>query len=111
MEPERKRYYVSIHSGETMGEILQEPTASPYEFVIDATDEEVQKLNNLMGNNAVEDMETFWDSHIPYLAPDENRENQGYDRTLQQLYNALYRLGTPSTRQQLKTLGLVQPDT
>ncbi|MDR6226768.1 hydrolase [Desmospora profundinema] len=110
MDHHRSKYYVSIHSGEIMGELLQDPDASSYEFEIEASEEEVQKLNNLIGNSSVEDMETFWDAHIPYLSPDENRENEGYDRTLRQLYEMVYQLGTPKTKREMEALGLLDRD-
>lgn len=103
---DRRKYYVAIHSGETMGEILQESDASSFQFEIEATDQELQQLNNLIGNNSVEDMETFWDSHIPFLSYNQNRENDGYDRTLQQLYNLVYRLGTDSTKRKMEEMGI-----
>ncbi|PTM57917.1 hypothetical protein [Desmospora activa] len=106
MDHSRNRYYVSIHSGETMGEVLQQPDDSSFQFEIEATQEELQQLNNLIGNNSVEDMETFWDSHIPFLAYNQNRENDGYDRTLQQVYQLVYQLGTPQTRKQLEAMGI-----
>ncbi|SMO92264.1 hydrolase [Melghirimyces algeriensis] len=105
---DKRRYYVSLHSGEIMGELLQNPTDSSYEFEIEATDEEAQRLNNLLGNNAVEDMETFWDSHIPYLYYNQSRENEGYDRTFRQIYEEIYRLGTPATKRQMEQMGILE---
>ncbi|OYD08623.1 hypothetical protein CHM34_07125 [Paludifilum halophilum] len=92
-----------------MGEILQEKGTSPYGFQIEATDEEVRKLNRLLANNSTEDMETFWDAHTPFLQYNQNRENDGYDRTMQQIYRQIYRLGTPETRHQMEELGLINP--
>ncbi|MFC4075876.1 hydrolase [Salinithrix halophila] len=103
----KKTYYVAIHSGETFGEILQEKGASPYDFEIEATDEEVRSLNILLGNFAGEDAETFWDSHIPFQAYNERRENDGYDQTLEQVYQRIYELGTPETKQQMEEMGLL----
>ncbi|WP_146172108.1 hydrolase [Melghirimyces profundicolus] len=103
----KRKYYVALHSGEIMGELLQNPTDSSYEFEIEATDEEARRLNRLLGNNAVEDMETFWDAHIPYLYHNQARENEGYDRTFRQIYEMVYRLGTPETKRQIEQLGLL----
>lgn len=91
-----------------MGEILQNPKDASYAFEIEATEDEVRELNLLMGNNAVEDMETFWDSHIPYLYYNQSKENQGYDRTYRQIYEKVYQLGTPETKGHIEQLGLLE---
>ncbi|MDA8353049.1 MAG: hydrolase [Firmicutes bacterium] len=105
---EKRKYYVALHSGEIMGELLQSPTEAAYQFEIEATDEEARQLNRLLRADSAADTKTFWDAHIPFLYYNQYGTNEGVDQSNQAIYEMVYQLGTPKTKQQIEALGLLE---
>ncbi|GGE25979.1 hypothetical protein GCM10011571_30140 [Marinithermofilum abyssi] len=104
---DKKKYYVSVHSGEISGEISQQKGASPYQFEIEADEDEVRDLHALMTRNAEADTKTFWISHIPFLSKDQKGQSADYEDTLQSIYDRVYQLGTDTTKRQMKEMNLI----
>ncbi|GAB7387466.1 hypothetical protein BSNK01_13030 [Bacillaceae bacterium] len=100
---EKKLYYVSVGARD----VFTDKTVSPFEFEIEATPEEVTRLQHLFDKAAAEDFATFLDTHIPFKLYHEDRVNVEYDRRLQEVYRMIYELGTPQTKRHIEELGLL----
>ncbi|MDF9296257.1 hydrolase [Geobacillus stearothermophilus] len=106
MADERKKtYYVSMATGE----ISQLKTASPWDFQIEATDEEITQLREYFDQNYSTDWQAFWRAHVPYIQYHYDRENDAYDRTLTKIYEMIYRLGNEEAKEHIRSLGIL-PD-
>lgn len=99
----RTTYYVSIGNGE----ISQVKTASTYSFAIQATEEEIIKLREIFDGAYVEDMHSFWRSHVPFLEYHHDRPNDEYDERLQQAYKMIYELGDHETKELIAQMGII----
>jgi hypothetical protein len=105
---ERKTYYVSVHAGE----VLPVEDASPFEFEITATPDEVEELQILFDKMFSEDLETFVNAHIPFKSDEIKHDHQEYDETMVDVYKMIYTLGTPETKKHISEMGIInQRDT
>ncbi|WP_019120034.1 hypothetical protein [Brevibacillus massiliensis] len=95
---DKRRYYVSVQAGTVM---LNQGDAA-YEWEIDATPEEVDKLMDLFGAKWDSDHIAFWRNHVPGLPYHFDSANDQYDQYLREIYNMIYELGTPETRQTME---------
>ncbi len=101
-----KKYYVSLSSGE----INQSNTASDWNYAIEATDEEVEKLRMYLDQRASSDWSSFWRSHIPYLEYHHDSQNDMYDKTTVEIYTMLYQLGDNETKSHIKQMNILSSD-
>ncbi|GFN33682.1 hypothetical protein [Paenibacillus xylaniclasticus] len=93
---ERRLFYVSVASGQ----VLEDPEAAAYELVIEANDDEVNKLKELFGEySSMDEAEAFHFVRHPYETDDERALNGGTDAIIHQIYDMLYDLGTDETKQ------------
>ncbi|WP_127529764.1 hypothetical protein [Paenibacillus kobensis] len=93
---ERRRYYVSAASGQ----VLEDPEAAAYELVIEANDDEVNKLKELFGEySSMDEAEAFHFLRHPYETSDDRAITAGTDTIINQIYGMLYDLGTEETKQ------------
>lgn len=92
---EKKPFYVSVQQGR----VLADPTATPYEFEIMATEEEAEALQKLFERMPSQDFANFSDAHIPYVPYHQRKTNDVIDDQLSQIYEKIYELGTLETRQ------------
>jgi hypothetical protein len=72
-----------------------------YEFEIEATQEELDKLQILFEKLNTYDTGTFWRSHVPVVPYHHDGDNDAYDDTLLEIYSLLNQLGTKETREHL----------
>ncbi|MFX3623732.1 MAG: hydrolase [Ectobacillus sp.] len=100
---DRKTYYISIGDGG----ISQVKTANTYSFAIQATDEEILKLRELFDGAYVEDIRSFWRSHVPFVEYHHDKANHRYDEKLQQAYKMIYELGDEETRELIGEMGII----
>ncbi len=100
---EKQTYYVAIGSGE----ILPIKTATPFDFEIEATEEEVTLLQELFDARTSKDWGAFIRAHLPYLEYHLDRENDGYDEQLRAVYGMIHKLGKPETRQHIESIGIL----
>lgn len=104
MSINRKTYYIWIPNGE----IFQDPTSTPWNFKIEATDDEIVQLREYFNHNYSVDHQNFYRAHVPYLEYHYDRENDEYDRTLQKIYQMIYDLGDDEAKRQIESMGILQ---
>jgi hypothetical protein len=102
-EQQKKTYYVSMESGE----ISQVKTASPWDFQIEATDDEIIQLREYFDQNYSTDLQAFFRAHVPYVQYHYDRENDAYDRTLMEIYKLIYKLGNEEAKAHIRSLGII----
>ncbi|WP_066192629.1 MULTISPECIES: hydrolase [Gracilibacillus] len=99
---EKRQYYVNIGTKE----ISQIPYGNNATYTIKATGEEVFLLREKFNEIQQDEMGTFVRSHIPFMQYHQDPENQEYDNDLQEIYQMIYQLATPETRQALQESGM-----
>lgn len=97
---DRAIYYVSVQAG-TM---LREQGAAAYEFVIEATPEEADRLGALFEEKEDADDGTYIRAHLPAYPQHIDGDSDEYDGALLRIYRTLYELGTPETRAQIREM-------
>lgn len=100
---EKNHYYVSVANRE----ILPVYDASPYEFVIEATEEEYLLLQELFDENYSADWDSFIRAHTPFVEYHHDRANDGVDDSLRQIYSVIHRLGTSETKKHIESMGIL----
>jgi hypothetical protein len=106
---EKKTYYVTIHSGGMSGEIREHADMNDahYDFEITATPEEIHRLESLFEQAHREDTQTFADAHVPLVSHDKFGNSQAFDQKLKRIYQAIYELATPETKQKMEQTGVI----
>ncbi|NBC67835.1 hypothetical protein GT003_02375 [Paenibacillus sacheonensis] len=100
---ERKTYYVSVQAGS----ILEDPTATSYELVITANEEELNRLQELFEELAsMDEAQTAVYGLTPFSSASDKQINAGTDGLLEDIYRLLYELGTDETKRHVATMGL-----
>ncbi|WP_183185664.1 hydrolase [Anoxybacteroides voinovskiense] len=89
------------------GEISQVKTASPWDFQIEATDEEIIQLREYFDQNYSTDIQNFFRAHVPYIQYHYDRENDAYDETLKKIYQLIYQLGNEEAKQHIRSMGVI----
>lgn len=101
---EKKTYYVAVGSGD----ILEDKSDSPYEFEIEATQEEIDQLQELFNDRHQADWYTWIGAHIPIVPYHQlDKDNDQYDDNLYAIYKMLYELGSPETKSEIEKLGIL----
>ncbi len=104
MEQQGKHtYYVSIANGE----ISQVETASPWDYKIEATDDEIIQLREYFEQIYSSDWQGFFRAHVPYVQYHHDPQNDAVDETMKQVYKMLYELGDEDAREHIKSIGLI----
>lgn len=106
MAEKKKTYYVSM----AHGEISQVKTASPWDFQIEATDEEIIQLREYFDQNYSTDIQNFFRAHVPYIQYHYDRENDAYDETLKKIYQLIYQLGNEEAKQHIRSMGVISEE-
>lgn len=100
---EKKRYYVTVETGE----ILEDQTASTYQFVIEADDQERRQLEELFELARDTEMNTMLRAATPAMAYHDDPENHAYDDALMDIYKKLHQFGNEETRQHIETMNVL----
>lgn len=100
---QKKTYYITVNDGE----ISQSSTSSPWNFKIEATDDEIIELRELFDQNYSTEWEGFYRAHVPYLQYHFDRQNDKYDEGLTQIYRAIYRLGDEEAKNHIGNMGIL----
>ncbi|MBU7320664.1 hypothetical protein [Paenibacillus oleatilyticus] len=101
---EKKTYYIAVGSGE----ILEpEDVTGNFEFEIQATEEEVDKLQEIFEELAMNEEDTAVRAMIPYREYHADKENDAYDWNLTEIYRMLHELGTPDTRKHIEAMNVL----
>jgi hypothetical protein len=102
MTMEKKRYYVTVGSGE----ILPDKTLSEWEFEIDATPEEARQLEEIFENADDASMYNFWKAHVPFQEETED-DTETYNSSLKHIYEKIYELGTKTTKEHIRSMRIL----
>ncbi|WP_078544406.1 hydrolase [Litchfieldia alkalitelluris] len=102
-QQQKKTYYVSIANGE----ISQLKTASPWDYKIEANDEEIIELRECFDRNYSSDWQGFFRAHVPYVQYHHDPENDSYDDSMQKVFKMIYQLGDEEAREHIKTSGII----
>ncbi|MFC4321650.1 hydrolase [Litchfieldia salsa] len=104
MEQQQKTtYFVSIANGE----ISKLKTASPWDYQIEATDDEIIKLREYFDQEYSSDWQGFFRAHVPYIQYHHDPNNDAYDDNMQKVFGLLYELGNEEAREHIKSMGLI----
>ncbi|KEQ21610.1 hypothetical protein [Paenibacillus tyrfis] len=95
---EKKTYYIAVGSGE-----MPEPEEATgnFEFEIQATKEEVDKLQEMFEELATNEEDTAVRATISNRS---DKENELSDWNLTEIYRMLHELGTPDTRRHIEAM-------
>jgi hypothetical protein len=101
---DRKTYYVTVQHAE----IMEDPTAFNFDFVIEANDEELDQLQELFENTAEAELSTYRRVYIPSPIDQFDEENTFYDDNLREVYKKIHQLGHPETKAQIEKMHILQ---
>lgn len=104
---DKKTYYVTVQSGE----ILDDPTAFSYDFVIYANEQELDQLQELFENTQEAEQLTYARTWIPSPIDQFDEENSNYDESLREIYEMLHALGSTETKQHIETMHVLNHNT
>lgn len=104
MSQKRKAYYIWIPTGA----IFQDRESSPWNFKIEASDDEIMQLRQHFNDLYAVGEANFYRAHIPFLEYHHDNENDEYDLTMQKVYDMIYRLGDDEAQQHIDKMGILQ---
>lgn len=99
----KKKYYVSISSGE----ISQVKVGNNDEYIIYATDDEVKMLRAKLTNMYDADFDSFWRAHVPIMPYHNDKGNQRYDEGLTEVFQMIYDLGDEQAKSHIEEIGVL----
>jgi hypothetical protein len=99
----RKTYYIGLANGQ----IFQDRSSSPWNFQIEATDDEINELRRLFNQNEAMEEKNFYRAHIPFMPYHFDQENDDYDHTLYDAYKMIYDLGNEDARTHIEGMGIL----
>ncbi|MCC2684601.1 MAG: hypothetical protein K0R75_1500 [Paenibacillaceae bacterium] len=100
---DKKRYYVSVQAGT----ILAGQGDAAYEFEIDATEEDVERLQRQFVQLADRSEATMFRAHALTIPYHHDAENHAYDDNLVDIYRMLHELGTVETKRHIEKMGVL----
>lgn len=101
---EKKKYYIAVEDGQ----ILEDQGASAYELEILATPLEIDQLQRLFAKKEKENFELFIDPHLPNRWSEVQSGVVTYNQYLAQIYELVYQLGTPETKQHIEENQIIE---
>ncbi|MED1203103.1 hydrolase [Heyndrickxia acidicola] len=103
MEDEKKVYFIEIASGE----ISRRSTDSPWNFQIEATDDEITQLREVFQQNYEAEWEGFFRAHVPFIEYHYDRVNDVYDQNMMKAYSMIYNLGNLEAKKHIENMGIL----
>ncbi|SET33205.1 hypothetical protein SAMN05216389_10919 [Oceanobacillus limi] len=100
---DKKKYYVSLQAQE----ISQIEYSNNDEFVVYATEEEIEELRSKMDQMEDAALGTFIRSHVPIKPYHEDESNDKYDAGITDAYQMLYDLGDTNTKAHIESIGIL----
>ncbi|TVY10379.1 hypothetical protein [Paenibacillus cremeus] len=96
----KRRYYVSVQSRT----IMENQGDAAYELEIDATPEQIDRLRDLFDEKEDYEQDSFIRAHAPGIPYHHDAPNDGYDASLQTIYETLHDLGTKETKDHIESM-------
>jgi hypothetical protein len=103
MEDEKKVYFIDIASGE----ISRRSTESPWNFQIEATDDEITGLREVFQQNYEAEWEGFFRAHVPFIEYHYDSVNDVYDQNMMKAYSMIYDLGNLEAKKHIENMGIL----
>lgn len=100
---DKTKYYVSVQAGT----ILENQGDATYEFEIEATPEEILKLEELFEERLDVEDDNYIRAHIPGVPYHHDSPNDQYDRSLNNIYSLIYELGTADTKKHIESMHIL----
>ncbi|WP_017187435.1 hypothetical protein [Alkalibacillus haloalkaliphilus] len=100
MENEKRKFYVSIESGE----ISEYKAGNNDDFIIYGDPEEIIALRELFDDLKGAEGATGFRATIPFKEYHNDDENDSYDYHFMKCYKMIHHLGDESTRQHIETM-------
>jgi len=100
----KESYYVTVDGTIHTEKLLDD---APYDFEIQATDEEMKNLQDLFQRTYNNDWDTYLEAHLPYRTKERQKESTDVDQNVRDIYSAIYQLGTDETKKSIQSLGLL----
>lgn len=99
---EKKTYYVSVGAGQ----VLLDKEAAPFELVIRANEEELNKLQELFEEtSSADEAAALTFSGSPTVS--DPVEDATYDGLMRDIYRLLHELGTDETKRHIESMGIL----
>ncbi|WP_071393768.1 hydrolase [Bacillus tuaregi] len=100
---EKKTYYIEIASES----ISQSATDSPWNFKIEANDEEIRQLREYFNQSESTEIGNFIRAHIPFREYHNDPDNDRYDENLKYIYQTIHKLGDAEAKQHIENMGFL----
>ncbi|MEC0229216.1 hypothetical protein [Paenibacillus alba] len=101
---DKKTYYINVGTGE----VLEDKAALNYEFEISATEEELDKLQELFEETDNSSQGSYATSWMPWNVYYSNEANQEYDYYLTEVYRAIHQLGSEQTKRHIESMNVLE---
>lgn len=99
---DRKTYYVSVGAGQ----VLEDKEAAPFELVIRANEEELNKLQELFEEtSSTDEAGAFTFDRNPLVS--DSPEDETYDGLIRDVYRMLHELGTEETKRHIESMNIL----
>ncbi|MBD2848489.1 hypothetical protein IDH44_25180 [Paenibacillus sp. IB182496] len=104
METQSKRpYFVSVS-----GKAVESASSHSEHLEIMATPKEVDELQLMLDRQHTYDTDTVKNAPIPFKSADHDPANTVFNDKLKELYYTIYRLGTPKTRDHIRSMDILE---
>jgi len=101
-DKDRKTYYVSVGAGQ----VLEDKEAAPFELVIRANEEELNKLQELFEEtSSTDEAGAFTFEGNPMVS--DPVEDATYDGLIRDVYRLLHELGTEETKRHIESMDIL----
>jgi hypothetical protein len=100
---DKKRYYIAVGPGE----VMENQGDASYEFEIEATEEDIDRLQELFEEKDNADQSSYVHSHLPFVNTYEG-PNRDHDYYMREVYRLLHQLGTAQTKTHIEQMKVLQ---
>ena len=83
-------------------------TNSPWQFKIEATDDEIARLREIFDSNYDNSNSDFIRAHIPFLEYHHDPTNDKHDKNLIRIYEMIHQLGDDEAKQHVESMGILE---
>jgi hypothetical protein len=100
---EKKKYFISVGPGE----VMENRGDASFEFEIEATEEDIDRLQELFEEKDNADQSSYVHATLPFVHTYEG-PNKDHDYYLREVYRMLHKLGNEETKVQIEQMKVLQ---
>lgn len=100
---EKKKYYVSLATGE----VSQIRYQNNDDFIIHATDSEARELRSKFDSMDDASLRSFVRAHVPIVPYHHDQANDDYDLSMHEALKMIYQLGDDETKEHVQSMGVL----